>query len=80
MQNSSRAGIPHSLPPISAKNDVAIPIPKDDISTEKMVEFLLDRGADAQIKDTKVGGTPAGWAEYGGHPEVKRYLENIVRG
>ena len=47
---------------------------------QKMVEFLLDRGADAQIKDTKVGGTPAGWAEYGGHPEIKRYLENIVRG
>lgn len=41
-----------------------------------MVEFLIARGADRQIKDTKVGQTPAGWADYGGHPEIKELLQN----
>jgi uncharacterized protein len=40
-----------------------------------MVEFLIDQGADVHIKDTKVGQTPAGWADYGGHPEIKEVLE-----
>lgn len=35
-----------------------------------MVEFLLQHGADREAKDTKVGSTAAGWAEYGGHPEL----------
>src|SRR5262249_25539055 len=35
-----------------------------------MVQFLLSHGADRNIKDTKVGSTPAGWAEYGGHAEL----------
>lgn len=35
-----------------------------------MVEFLLNHGADRNVKDTKVGSTPAGWADYGGHPEL----------
>jgi ankyrin repeat protein len=35
-----------------------------------MVEFLLQQGADRNVKDTKVGSTAAGWAEYGGHPEL----------
>ena len=35
-----------------------------------MVEFLLANGADPNVKDTKVDSTPAGWAEYGGHPEL----------
>lgn len=39
-----------------------------------MVEFLLERGADVRIKDTKVGQTPAGWADHGGHPEIKDRL------
>ncbi len=30
-----------------------------------MVEFLLAQGADRELKDTKVGSTAAGWAEYG---------------
>lgn len=42
-----------------------------------MVEFLLEQGADPNIKDTKVSNTPAGWADYGGHPELKDYLERI---
>lgn len=36
----------------------------------EMVEFLLARGADLNTKDTKVGSTAAGWAEYGGHLEL----------
>src|SRR5262245_3260425 len=47
---------------------------------QRMVEFLVSRGADAHIKDTKIGGTPAGWAEYARHPDVKRYLENVMHG
>ena len=39
-----------------------------------MVEFLLQQGADASLKDTKVGSTAAGWAEYGGHPELGELL------
>lgn len=39
-----------------------------------MVEFLLDRGADRKIVDTKVGATPAGWAEHGGHLEIRDLL------
>jgi ankyrin repeat protein len=35
-----------------------------------MVEFLLARGADRSIKDTKVGSTAAGWAEHGGHHDL----------
>ncbi len=35
-----------------------------------MVEFLLQRGADPSIRDTKVGSTAAGWAEHGHHPEL----------
>jgi hypothetical protein len=43
-----------------------------------LVEFLVEQGADVNIKDTKVGSTPAGWAEHGGHPELKEYLEQIA--
>jgi len=41
----------------------------------KMVEFLLQQGADRNIKDTKVGSTAAGWAEHGGHQEVRDLLQ-----
>jgi ankyrin repeat protein len=40
-----------------------------------MVDFLLERGADPRIKDTKVGAPPSGWADYGGHPELRDYLD-----
>lgn len=40
-----------------------------------MVEFLIQHGADVTIKDQKVGGTPAGWADYGGHREIRDYLK-----
>src|SRR5215212_2114431 len=36
-----------------------------------MVEFLLAHGADRTLKDTKVGSTAAGWADHGGHPELR---------
>jgi ankyrin repeat protein len=39
-----------------------------------MVEFLLAHGADRTIKDTKVGSTAAGWADYGGHAELRDFL------
>ena len=39
-----------------------------------MIEFLLSHGADRNSKDTKVGSTPAGWAEYGGHAELMDLL------
>ncbi|HEY2964247.1 MAG TPA: ankyrin repeat domain-containing protein [Pyrinomonadaceae bacterium] len=39
-----------------------------------MVEFLLAQGADRNVKDTKVGSTPLGWAEHGGHPALRDLL------
>jgi uncharacterized protein len=39
-----------------------------------MVEFLLNHGADRNVKDTKVGSTAAGWADYGGHPDLRDML------
>jgi ankyrin repeat protein len=39
-----------------------------------MVEFLLQKGADRRVKDTKVGSLAAGWAEHGGHPELRDLL------
>ena len=41
---------------------------------QAMAEFLLEQGADPLIKDTKVGSVPSGWADYGGHPELRDYL------
>jgi ankyrin repeat protein len=40
-----------------------------------MVDFLLDQGANKNTRDTKVGSLPSGWADYGGHPDLKEYLE-----
>jgi uncharacterized protein len=45
---------------------------------QAMVEFLLERGADVNVKDTKVHSTPAGWADHGGHPELKDYLAQLA--
>lgn len=41
-----------------------------------MVEFLLTHGADRSIKDTKVGATASGWADHGGHPELRDLLRD----
>jgi len=40
-----------------------------------MVEFLLAHGVNRELKDTKVGSTAAGWAQYGGHPELLDLLQ-----
>ncbi len=40
-----------------------------------MVDFLLERGADLHIKDTKVASTPVEWAEAGGRSELSSYLK-----
>ena len=47
---------------------------------QPMVEFLIEQGAAVNIKDTKVQSTPAGWAEYGGHQEIKNYLDRLSSG
>jgi ankyrin repeat protein len=44
-----------------------------------MVEFLIENGADANIRDEKVNGTPAGWADYGGHGDLRDYLEQVAK-
>ena len=38
------------------------------------VEFLLANSADPNIKDTKVHSTAAGWAEHGGHNDLRDLL------
>jgi ankyrin repeat protein len=43
-----------------------------------MVEFLIKQGADPNSKDGERGSPPAGWAAYGGHEELKDYLERIA--
>jgi ankyrin repeat protein len=40
----------------------------------RMVDFLLEHGANADVRDTKVNSTPSGWAEHGGHKELSHYL------
>jgi ankyrin repeat protein len=42
-----------------------------------MVEFLIQQGANVNVKDTKVHSTPAGWADHGGHADIKNYLDQI---
>lgn len=44
----------------------------------EMVEVLIGQGADPNVKDTKVNSSPSGWAEYGGHLELKEYLEQLA--
>ena len=43
-----------------------------------MVEFLIQHGADVHIKDAKVGGTAADWADYGKQPELRDYLKSLL--
>ena len=43
-----------------------------------MVDFLLKQGANANLRDTKVKSTPAGWAEHGGHKELSHYLDKLM--
>jgi len=45
-----------------------------------VVEYLLAHSADPRTKDKKVSSTPAGWAEHGGHPEIKELLQRAEQG
>jgi hypothetical protein len=39
-----------------------------------LVDHLLQRGADPNIRDTQFHGTPAGWAHHNGHADVAAAL------
>jgi hypothetical protein len=39
-----------------------------------IVKLLLTNGADTRVVEPRWGGTPAGWAEHGGHPEIAAML------
>lgn len=43
----------------------------------EMADWLLGRGADPTLRDTKVGNAPDGWAEYAKHMELARHLRSI---
>ncbi|QDT52745.1 Ankyrin repeats (3 copies) [Caulifigura coniformis] len=43
----------------------------------EMADWLLSRGADPTIRDTKVENTPDGWAEYARHLELAGHLRSI---
>lgn len=43
-----------------------------------MVDVLIQHGANANVRDTKVNSTPAGWAEHGGHKELSQYLDQLA--
>ena len=42
-----------------------------------MVDFLVSSGADVKITDTKVNSTPSGWADHGGHAELRDQLRQL---
>ena len=39
-----------------------------------MIELLLARGADPNLRDNSYDATPAGWAEHFNQMEAQRYL------
>ena len=41
---------------------------------KETVAFLLSRGADVTIRDSKFDSTPEGWAAEGGHDEIRELL------
>ena len=41
---------------------------------DELVRFLVERGASVAMKDIQWQGTPADWAERGGHTELAAYL------
>ena len=41
---------------------------------EERVDWLLDRHANVNLIESQHGGTPAGWADAGGHPELAKRL------
>lgn len=44
----------------------------------EVVRLLIQRGARLDIRDTIYGGTPLGWAEYGGRKEIENYLRELT--
>ncbi|MHC5114831.1 MAG: ankyrin repeat domain-containing protein [Planctomycetota bacterium] len=40
-----------------------------------LTELLLDRGADAGVRDFQFDATPYGWSKYLGHEEIAAFLE-----
>ncbi len=44
----------------------------------RMVEFLIQQDANVNVRDSKVNSTPAGWADHGGHAELKQYLDQVA--
>lgn len=40
----------------------------------EMIELLLARGADPNLRDNSYDATPAGWAEHFNQMEAQRYL------
>ncbi len=43
----------------------------------EMVDWLLHRGADSALRDTKVQNTPDGWAAHAHHSQLADYLRSI---
>jgi hypothetical protein len=43
---------------------------------DAVVRLLVERGARLDLRDTTYDGTPLGWAEYGGRPEIAAYLRS----
>jgi uncharacterized protein len=48
-------------------------------SHRAMVDFLLEHGADVNLRDTKVWSTASGWAEHGGHEDLRDYLDGLLK-
>ncbi len=44
----------------------------------RLVDRLLQRGADPTIQDTQYNGTPAGWAHHAGHTELAQHLQEAI--
>lgn len=44
----------------------------------EVVRLLVERGARLDIRDTIYGGTPLGWAEYGGKDAIAAYLRGVA--
>lgn len=43
----------------------------------EQVKFLVSRGIDRGMKDARFGATAEGWAEFGGHLEVVKFLRSL---
>ncbi len=45
----------------------------------QLAEWLIARGADPTIRDLQFNGTPAGWAEHNGQPELAEWLRGLEK-